>query len=182
MKLSQAEIDALFAQQAQSEGAGQAAGAETPVPATPEPQVDAPQAAVPQAAAPQAAVPQYAASQFAASQVAAADGAVAASFPRLEVGEPQPAYPAREPAVPSLGLFAAVELDVTVRLGQTQRSIRDLMNLGPGAVLELNRLAGETVDILVNGRLLAKGEVVVVGENFGVRVAELVRHTEGKSA
>lgn len=102
-------------------------------------------------------------------------------------GQPVPAaFPALEPAAaPSgggspIGLLANVELDVTVRLGQTRRSIREILSLGNGAVLELDSLAGETVDILVNGRLVAKGEVVVVQENYGVRIVELVNSPRGK--
>lgn len=99
---------------------------------------------------------------------------------------PQPAaFPVLEPAPPeevrpsSIGLLGAVELDVTVRLGRTRRSIRELLQLGAGSVLQLDNLAGETVDILVNGHLLARGEVVIVGENYGVRIVELVQGTTG---
>ncbi|HYF80350.1 MAG TPA: flagellar motor switch protein FliN [Symbiobacteriaceae bacterium] len=99
---------------------------------------------------------------------------------------PQPAaFPTLEPAPPeevrpsSIGLLGAVELDVTVRLGRTRRSIRELLQLGAGSVLQLDNLAGETVDILVNGHLLARGEVVIVGENYGVRIVELVQVTPG---
>lgn len=92
-----------------------------------------------------------------------------AAFPILEQAPSADTRPA------SIGLLAGVELEVTVRLGRTTRSIRELLSLGAGSVLELDNLAGETVDILVNGRLLARGEVVVVGENYGVRIVELVR-------
>jgi len=92
-----------------------------------------------------------------------------AVFPNLEPGAAGEADPA------SIGLLAQVELEVTVLLGQTRRNIREILSYGPGSVLELDRLAGEAVDILVNGRLVARGEVVVIGENFGVRVTELVQ-------
>lgn len=82
----------------------------------------------------------------------------------------------------SIGLLANVELDVTVRLGKTRRSIREILSLGNGAVLELDSLAGEMVDILVNGRLVAKGEVVVVQENYGVRIVELADALGGKGS
>lgn len=92
-----------------------------------------------------------------------------AAFPALE--------PAAQPAVQhSLGLLAGVELEVTVQLGETHMKIREILSCGPGSVVELDRLAGEAVDILVNGYLVARGEVVVVAENFGVRVTELVRN------
>lgn len=92
----------------------------------------------------------------------------AAAFPTLAVG-PDPGIP---PA--SIGMLANVDLEVTVNLGQTQRSIREILALGPGSVVQLDRLAGEAVDVMVNGRLMARGEVVVIGENFGVRITELL--------
>ncbi|MFZ5826790.1 MAG: flagellar motor switch protein FliN [Bacillota bacterium] len=95
--------------------------------------------------------------------------------------EPQPAvFPSLDPAdaaqtdPASLGALADVELELTVELGQARRNIRDILGMGPGSVMELDKHAGETVDILVNGRLVARGEVVVIGENYGVRITELV--------
>ncbi|MEW8976788.1 MAG: flagellar motor switch protein FliN [Symbiobacterium sp.] len=92
----------------------------------------------------------------------------AAAFPQLNpggeaTGDPSP-----------LGLLADVELELTAELGQTRRSLREILELGPGSVLELDKHAGEAVDILVNGQLVARGEVVVIGENYGVRITELV--------
>lgn len=78
----------------------------------------------------------------------------------------------------TIGLLGHVQLELTVQLGRTKRSIKDVLALAPGAVLELDRLAGEPVDILANGRLVAKGEVLVIGENFGVRVTELISGKE----
>lgn len=95
------------------------------------------------------------------------------SFPNLAQSEPPKSIAS------SLDLLADVELDVTVQLGQTRKNIRDILNLGPGSVVELDRQAGEAVDILVNGHLVAKGEVVVIGENFGVRLTSLVRSGGG---
>ena len=63
---------------------------------------------------------------------------------------------------------------VTVELGRSTMTVEDVLALGPGSVIELNKLAGEPVDILVNEQLIARGEVVVVDENFGVRVTEIV--------
>jgi len=79
----------------------------------------------------------------------------------------------------SLGLLADVELELTVELGQARRNIRDILAMGAGSVMELDRHAGEVVDILVNGRLVARGEVVVIGENYGVRITELVNPEGG---
>jgi flagellar motor switch protein FliN/FliY len=75
-----------------------------------------------------------------------------------------------------------VPLQVTVELGRTRKLIRDILELGPGSVVELDKLAGEPVDVLVNGKLIAKGEVVVIDENFGVRVTEIVSPIERASS
>jgi flagellar motor switch protein FliN len=74
----------------------------------------------------------------------------------------------------NLDLLLDVSLRVSVELGRTELTIKDVLALGPGSVVELDKLAGEPVDILVNDRLIAKGEVVVVDENFGVRVTDIV--------
>jgi flagellar motor switch protein FliN len=81
--------------------------------------------------------------------------------------------PAREP-VSNIDLIMDVNLRITVELGRTSKSIREVLDLGPGAVIELDKLAGEPVDILVNDKPIAKGEVVVVDENFGVRVTDII--------
>jgi len=67
-----------------------------------------------------------------------------------------------------------VSLNLSVELGRKNMQIKEILDLGPGKIIELDKLAGEPVDLLVNGRLLAKGEVVVVDENFGVRITDLV--------
>lgn len=77
-----------------------------------------------------------------------------------------------------LELILDVPLDVTVRLGSARRRIRDILALNSGAVLELDRQAGEAVDILVNGKMLARGEVVIIDDNFGVRITDIVSQTE----
>lgn len=74
----------------------------------------------------------------------------------------------------SLDLIMDVPLRVTVELGRTKKSIKEILEFGPGSIVELEKLAGEPVDILVNGKLVAKGEVVVIDENFGVRITEIV--------
>ncbi|MBX6351222.1 MAG: flagellar motor switch protein FliN [Clostridia bacterium] len=78
----------------------------------------------------------------------------------------------------SLELVMDLPLEVTVELGRTTQRVRDILELGPGAVVELDRMAGEPVDVLVNGRLVARGEVVVIDESFGVRIAEVVPPAE----
>lgn len=79
---------------------------------------------------------------------------------------------------PNIALLLDVPLQVTVELGRTRKLIRDILELSPGSVIELDKLAGEAVDILVNGKLIAKGEVVVIDENFGVRVTDIISQIE----
>jgi flagellar motor switch protein FliN/FliY len=74
----------------------------------------------------------------------------------------------------NLGLLLDIPLKVTVELGRTQKVIKDILELSQGSIIELDKLAGEPVDILVNNKLIAKGEVVVIDENFGVRVTDII--------
>jgi flagellar motor switch protein FliN/FliY len=74
----------------------------------------------------------------------------------------------------NLELLMDVPLQITVELGRTQKMVKEVLALGPGSVLELDKLAGEPVDILVNEKLIAKGEVVVIDENFGIRLTEIL--------
>ena len=71
-----------------------------------------------------------------------------------------------------------IPLKVTVELGRTSVLIKDLLQLGQGSVLELDKLAGEPLEILVNGKLIAKGEVVVVNEKFGIRLTDIISPVE----
>ena len=82
----------------------------------------------------------------------------------------------------SLDLLLDVPLQVTVELGRARKLVRDILNLAAGSIIELDKLAGEPVDVLVNGKLVARGEVVVVDENFGVRVTDVVSAAERVSA
>jgi flagellar motor switch protein FliN/FliY len=89
-------------------------------------------------------------------------------FPALQeteinLGDPRP-----------LSLLHDVEMGVTAELGRRRMSVRDLLSLTPGAVIELDRAAGSPVDVLVNGTLIARGEVVVIDEEFGIRISEIV--------
>ena len=81
----------------------------------------------------------------------------------------------------NIGMIMDVPLQVTVELGRTRKLIREILELAPGSVLELDKLAGEPVDILVNGKIVAKGEVVVIDENFGVRITGIVSMQERAS-
>ncbi|PYZ93136.1 flagellar motor switch phosphatase FliY [Salipaludibacillus keqinensis] len=78
----------------------------------------------------------------------------------------------------NLDMLLDIPLEVTVELGRTKRSIKEILELSQGSIVELDKLAGEPVDILVNHRLIAKGEVVVIDENFGVRVTDIVSQKE----
>ncbi len=74
----------------------------------------------------------------------------------------------------SIDLLLDIVLKVNVELGRSSMPVRDILSLGPGSVLELDKMAGEPVDVSINGTLIARGEVVVVDEKFGVRVTEIV--------
>ena len=75
----------------------------------------------------------------------------------------------------NIDLIMDVPLDVTVELGRTSKSIQEILDFTPGTIIELNKIAGEPIDVLVNGKYVAKGEVVVIEENFGVRIAEIIK-------
>ncbi|MEB3285157.1 MAG: flagellar motor switch phosphatase FliY [Candidatus Sericytochromatia bacterium] len=114
-----------------------------------------------------------------------ADLAVAAgAFPQQDpvaVKQAQFAPLTRQPSgegISGLDLILDVALKVTVELGRTRLPIRDILDLGKGSVVELDKLAGEPVDMLVNGKLIAKGEVVVIDESFGIRLTEIVSPQE----
>ena len=100
----------------------------------------------------------------------------------------QPTVPIQQPDLPSLAdqlgiqpeqaaninLLLDVPMQLTVELGRTRMLIKDILGLGEGSILELDKLAGEPVDVLVNNKLIAKGEVVVIDENFGVRITDII--------
>ncbi len=75
----------------------------------------------------------------------------------------------------NIDLIMDVPLEVTVELGRTNKSIKEILDFAPGTIIELNKLAGEPVDVLVNGKFVAKGEVVVIEENFGIRLTEITK-------
>lgn len=109
---------------------------------------------------------------------------VNATPPGVGGGEGTPVHPVRFPSLPMMEAAAAapqpidmlmdVSMRVSVELGRSSLTVEEVLELGPGSVVELNKLAGEPVDILVNDRLIARGEVVVVDENFGVRITEII--------
>ena len=81
-------------------------------------------------------------------------------------------------AVRSIEFLLDVPLDVSVEIGRNRMLIHELLQLGQGSVIELNKLAGEPLDVLINNRLVARGEAVVVNERFGVRLTEIVSPAE----
>lgn len=78
----------------------------------------------------------------------------------------------------NIDLLMDVPLEVTVELGRTSKSIKEILDFAPGTIIELNRLAGEPIDVLVNGKFVAKGEVVVMEEAFGIRVTEITKQKQ----
>ena len=161
-----------------------APAAAAPAPAAPAPQPAAPQYAAPPqpqyAAPPQQ--PQYTAPPMGAQPVYAppayANNVVSSGVP---VQNAQFAPLTNEPVevnAANISLIQDVPLQVTVELGRTKKSIREILEFSTGSIIELDKLAGEPVDIHVNGQLTAKGEVVVIDENFGVRITEIVSPME----
>ncbi|MEO0587239.1 MAG: flagellar motor switch protein FliN [Planctomycetota bacterium] len=100
------------------------------------------------------------------------DGSADAAAPALPI----------DPAAEGIQLLNDVELDVTVELGRTEMLVEDVLKLNQGSVVELEKLAGDPVDVFVNGRLVARGEVLVLNDNFCIRVSEIVENLEEQAA
>lgn len=108
----------------------------------------------------------------AGSDPAAAGGAPAGAAPAAG------AKPGQQANVQSLDFILDIPLTVTVELGRTRCSIREILALSQGSVLELSKFAGEPLEILVNEKLIARGEVVVVNEKFGIRLTDIISPVE----
>ena len=93
-------------------------------------------------------------------------------------GAPRGAEPTTGDPGRSLSLLRNVAMDVTAELGRSRMTVSELLSLTPGSVVELDKTAGSPVDLLVNGTLIARGEVVVIDEEFGIRISEIVDRTE----
>lgn len=148
------------------------------MPAAPAPAPDQAQTAqpIPQ---PQMAPPAPMPAPVAAQAAAPLSQRTAPPQPAAQTAQFAPLSPGAAPAAQSgLDLILDVPLRVTVELGRTRMQIRDVLELGKGSVVELDKLAGEPVDLLVNGKLIARGEVVVIDESFGVRVTDIVSPAE----
>jgi flagellar motor switch protein FliN/FliY len=97
------------------------------------------------------------------------------------LAEPGPAAP-RPVTAEELARLHDVPVELAVEVGRTKMTIREALALGPGSIVTLNRLAGEPVDLLVNGKPIARGEVVVIDEEFGLRVTEVLGAGEASGA
>src|SRR5208283_1443591 len=101
-----------------------------------------------------------------------------AAVSRAQFGDLGPNAAAAGGQEMNLNLILDVAVTLALEVGRARMSVRDLLQLTPGAVVELDRLAGEPLDVLVNGVRIARGEVVVVNEKFGIRLIEVVSETE----
>jgi flagellar motor switch protein FliN/FliY len=103
-----------------------------------------------------------------------------ADAPEVEsIPEPAASAPKEKRGKPSsIELLLDIPLEITAELGRTRMIINDLLQLGQGSVIELNKLAGEPLEILVNQKLIARGEVVVVNEKFGIRLTDIISPLE----
>ena len=108
--------------------------------------------------------------------ITAAGGDEAESKP--EGGNEQKAAAAQPSPAQSLDFILDIPLRVTVELGRTRMAIREVLELGQGSVVELSKLAGEPLEVLVNEKLVARGEVVVVNEKFGLRLTDIISPVE----
>jgi flagellar motor switch protein FliN len=101
-----------------------------------------------------------------------------AGVARAQFGELGPNAAAAGGGEMNLNLILDVAVTLALEVGRARMTVRDLLQLAPGAVVELDRLAGEPLDVLVNGVRIARGEVVVVNEKFGIRLTDVVSATE----
>ncbi|MEE1078250.1 MAG: flagellar motor switch phosphatase FliY [Agathobacter sp.] len=129
------------------------------------PQMGMPQMGMPQMGMPQMGMPMMGMPQM--GQPVNVQPAQFSAFTPGAMGNYQPE---------NIDLIMDVPLEVTVELGRTSKSIADILDFSPGKIIELNRIAGEPIDVLVNGKYVAKGEVVVIEESFGVRITEIVNN------
>ncbi|MDD5529853.1 MAG: flagellar motor switch protein FliN [bacterium] len=100
---------------------------------------------------------------------------VTAKKAKFEEVAPEEGMP---PKVSNIEGILDVPMEVSVRLGKTSMSIQELLNTGPGSIVELDSIAGGTVDILINNRIFARGEIIVIEERFGVRITALINPEE----
>lgn len=111
------------------------------------------------------------------------ESGIAMQMPRADVDIQMPQFQTfdnRPKTYPkeNMDILMDVSLEVSVELGRTSRKIKEILEFGPGSIIELNRLVGEPVDVLVNGKFVAAGEVVVIDENFGIRITDIINPEE----
>ena len=156
-----------------------------------QPQAEAPQMGMPQMGMPQMGMPQMGMPQMGMPQMGYGmppAGYMQPMYGQMGYGAPpqenvnvQPAtfQPFQGGQAPvgneNIDLIMDVPLEVTVELGRTTKSIKDILEFAPGTIVELNKIAGEPIDVLVNGKYVAKGEVVVIEESFGIKITEIIK-------
>ena len=162
--------------------ADEAPNVEQPSPAEPEPEAaEQPESEVPahEGSAEQAATEAIEKAEEAAQSIAAETAAETAAEPHVAeaVQLPDFAPPEQDPeqAAATLGLLHDVELNVKIELGRTRMYVEDVLRLNENSVIELDKAAGDPVDIFVNDRHVARGEVLVLNENFCVRISEIIQ-------
>jgi len=133
------------------------------------PQMGMPQMGMPQMGMPQMGMPQMGMPQMGMPQMMPGVSVQPAQFQNFSAGY------AAAPGQENIGLIMDVPLSVTVELGRTSKLISEILDFAPGTIIELDKIAGEPVDVLVNGKFVARGEVVVIEESFGVRVSEIIK-------
>jgi len=101
-----------------------------------------------------------------------------AAFPQVEQGEPSSYHHSSVSDPDGLSLLMDIPLEISVELGRVKMLVKDVVELGTGSIVEIDKAAGEPVDVMVNGRLVARGEVVVIEDNFGVRLTEILNPQE----
>ena len=94
---------------------------------------------------------------------------------------PAVASVSRDSAIAGLGRISSVEMSLTVEIGRTRMSVREVLSLEPGAVIELDRSAGAPADVMLNGRMIARGEIVVIDQDYAVRITEILDAELGAS-
>lgn len=161
-----------------------------PEPAPPQTPAPAPQMDMNQQMAPQMDMGQMGMNQMGMGQMGMPQ--MQMGMPQMQMGMPQMAMQPNMNIQPAqfqsfsndfnpmqsqenISLIKDVPLEVTVELGRTSKSISDILDFAPGTIIELDKIAGEPIDVLVNGKFVAKGEVVVIEESFGVRVTEIIK-------
>jgi len=138
-----------------------------------QPQMAMPQMAMPQMGMPQMAMPQMGMPQM-GYQMPHMMGMPQMSIQPAQFQNFSTDYSA-VPGAENIDLIMDVPLEVTVELGRCVKAISDILEFAPGTIIELDKIAGEPIDVLVNGKFVAKGEVVVIEESFGVRVTEIIK-------